>query len=85
MSNILKNTAKFALGTCFTLGTVAVATSIVAGSNVGKIVSAGYKGAKDAVKMELAALKAKNTSVEVADTAKTPTKTVEVSTEDFEN
>ena len=85
MSNILKNTAKFALGTCFTLGTVAVATSIVAGSNIGKIVSAGFKGAKDAVEVELAALKAENTSVEATDTAKNPTETSEVSSEDFEN
>ena len=46
MSNLLNNTAKFAVGTCFALGAVAVAATIVAGSNIGKIVSAGFKGAK---------------------------------------
>ena len=56
MNNILKNTAKFAVGTCFTLGAVAVAASVVAGSNVGKIVTAGFKGAKSAVEKELAHL-----------------------------
>ena len=64
MSNILKNTAKFAIGTCFTLGAAAVAASAVAGSNIGKIVSAGFKGAKDAVDAELAALKADGASTE---------------------
>lgn len=64
MNHILKNTAKFAIGTCFTLGAVAVAASVVASSNVGKIVSAGFKGAKDAVDAELAAQKAVATSAE---------------------
>lgn len=58
MNNLLKNTAKFAVGTCFTLGAVAVAATVVAGSNIGKLVSAGFKGTKNAVEDELAARKA---------------------------
>ena len=85
MSNILKNTAKFALGTCFTLGTVAVATSIVAGSNAGKIVTAGFKGAKNAMKEELAALKTENISVDVVDTTNNSTEHCKASSADFEN
>ena len=40
MNNLLKDTAKFAIGTCFTLVAIAVTTSVVVGSNVGKIESA---------------------------------------------
>lgn len=58
MNNLLKNTAKFAVGTCFTLGAVAVVATVVAGSNIGKLVSAGFKGTKNAVEDELAARKA---------------------------
>ena len=64
MNHILKNTAKFAIGTCFTLGAVAIAASTMASSNIGKIVSAGIKGAKGAVDAELAALKADDASTE---------------------
>ena len=64
MNHLLKNTAKFAIGTCFTLGAAAVAASAVAGSNIGKIVSAGVKGAKGAVEEELAAQKADAVSIE---------------------
>lgn len=89
MSNILKNTAKFAIGTCFTLGAVAVAASVAASSNVGKIVSAGFKGAKNAVEEELAALKAEAVSAEertmFADSEKPSGEEVETSPADFEN
>lgn len=82
MNNILKNTAKFAVGTCFTLGAVAVAASVVAGSNVGKIVTAGFKGAKSAVEKELAAMKAETAFTE-EDTM--VSNAAEVSPADFEN
>ena len=89
MSNLLKNTAKFTIGTCFTLGAVAVAASAVAGSNLGRVVSAGFKGAKSAVKKELAELKADAASVEecvmFADAEKASNENVEVSSADFEN
>ena len=89
MNNLLKNTAKFAIGTCFTLGAVAVAATVVAGSNIGKIVSAGFKGAKNAVEEELAALKANAASADesavFADVEKNPIEEVETSPADFEN
>lgn len=89
MSNILKNTAKFAIGTCFTLGAVAVAASVAASSNVGKIVSAGFRGAKNAVEEELAAQKAEAVSAEertmYADTEESSAEKVEISPADFEN
>lgn len=88
MNNLLKNTAKFAFGTCFALGTVAVAATVVAGSNIGKIVSAGFKGAKNAVEDELAALKANATEDErvmFADVEETPVENAEDSHADFEN
>lgn len=89
MSNILKNTAKFAIGTCFTLGAVAVAASVAVGSNVGKLVSAGFKGAKNAVEEELAALKAETVSTEesamFADAEDSSAEKVETSLADFEN
>jgi len=89
MNNLLKNTAKFAVGTCFTLGAVAVVASVVAGSNVGKIVSAGFKGAKNAVEEELVALKANAASADentmFADEEKNPTEEVETSPADIEN
>ena len=89
MNNLLKNTAKFAIGTCFTLGAVAVAATVVAGSNIGKIVSVGFKGAKNAVEEELAALKANAASADesavFADVEKHPNEDVETSPADFEN
>ena len=89
MNNLLKNTAKFAFGTCFALGTVAVAATVVAGSNIGKIVSAGFKGAKNAVEDELAALKANaataDESAMIADAEETPAEKVETSPNDSEN
>lgn len=89
MNNILKNTAKFALGTCFTLGAVAVAATVVTGSNIGKIVAAGFKGAKNAVEEELATLKANAASADesavFADVKKNPNEEVETSPADFEN
>lgn len=89
MSNILKNTAKFAIGTCVTLGAVTVAASVVAGSSIAKIVSAGFKGAKNAVEEELAALKANTASAEettmFADTEATLAAEGETSPADFEN
>ena len=88
MNNLLKNTAKFAFGTCFALGAVAIAASVVAGSNISKIVSAGFKGAKNAVEEELATLKANATEDErvmFADVEETPVENAEDSHADFEN
>lgn len=89
MSNLLKNTVKFTIGTCFTLGAVAVAASAVAGSNLGRVVSAGFKGAKSAVEKELAELKADAASVEeramFADAEDISAENVEISSLDFEN
>ena len=79
MNTLLKNTAKFAVGTCFALGAAAVAASVVAGSHVGKIVSAGFKGTKTAVQKGLAAWNTEATAEEtIADK-------VETSPADFEN
>ena len=58
MNDLLKSTAKFAIGTCVTLCAVTVAASVAAGTNLGKVV-AGFKGAKGAIKEELATQKAK--------------------------
>ena len=88
MSNLLKNTVKFTIGTCFTLGAVAVAASAVAGSNLGRVVSAGFKGAKNAIEEEIAALKENTTSDEstmFSDTEETSAEKVETSPADFEN
>lgn len=88
MNHLLKNTAKFAIGTCVTLGAVAVAASVVVGSNVGKLVSAGLKGEKSAVEEELTKLKTGASSTEedtmFADEEETAAE-VEVSLADFEN
>lgn len=59
MSDLLKNTAKFVIGTCVTLCAVTVAASVAVGTNLGKVATAGFKGAKDAIKEELEAQKAK--------------------------
>ncbi len=89
MNHLLKNTAKFAIGTCFTLGAVAVAASVMVGSNVGKLVSAGFKGAKNAVEEELTKLKTDAASTEentmFAAEEETAAEKVEVSPADFEN
>lgn len=57
MKNILKSTVKFATGMCVALGAVAVTASVVPDSKVAKVVTAGVKAAKDAMKEELEALK----------------------------
>ena len=62
MNDLLKSTAKFAIGTCVTLCAVTVAASVAAGTNLGKVVAAGFKGA--AIKEELATQKAKSKSNE---------------------
>lgn len=89
MKDILKNTAKLAVGTCFTLGAVAVAATVVASSNVGKVVSAGFKGAKSAVEEELIKLKTDTSSTEesemFADAEGIAAEKAEVSPADFEN
>lgn len=64
MNDLLKSTAKFAIGTCVTLCAVTVAASVAAGTNLGKVVAAGFKGAKGAIKEELATQKAKSKSNE---------------------
>jgi len=66
MSDLLKNTAKFAIGTCVTLCTVTVGVSVAAGNSLGKVVVAGFKGAKNAIKDELAAQKENNKTNEGA-------------------
>lgn len=57
MNQILKNTMKFAVGTCVTLGSIALAVPVVVGSPVAKVVGAGFKAAKEAMKEEITALK----------------------------
>ena len=69
MNNILKNTAKFAVGICIALGAVAVAASVVAGSSAAKVVTAGVKAAKDAMKEELAVLKNEAASAAAAESS----------------
>ena len=69
MNNILKNTAKFAVGTCIALGSVAVAASVVAGSSAAKVVTAGVKAAKDAMKEEMETLKKEATSATAAESS----------------
>lgn len=69
MNNIMKNTAKFAVGTCIALGSVAVAASVVAGSSAAKVVTAEVKAAKDATKEEMEALKKEATSASVAESS----------------
>ena len=60
MSDLLKSTAKFAIGTCVTLCAVTVAASFVVGTDLGKVAAAGFKGAKGAIKDELEAQRAKS-------------------------
>lgn len=79
MEDILKNTAKFAIGTCVALGAVTVATSVVVGKNIGKVVCAGYRGAKAAIKEELSARKFDEVSEEEVSMEE------ESVSEDFEN
>lgn len=69
MNRILKNTVKFAAGTCIALGSVAVAASVVGGSSAAKVVSAGVKAAKDAMKEEIGTLKAETSSIAAAKTS----------------
>ena len=64
MNDLLKGTAKFAIGTCVALCAVTVAASVAAGTNLGKVVAAGFKGAKGAIKEELATQRAKSKSNE---------------------
>lgn len=64
MNDLLKSATKFAIGTCVTLCAVTVAASVAAGNSLGKVVVAGFKGAKGAIKEELATQKAKSKSNE---------------------
>ena len=64
MNDLLKSTAKFAIGTCVTLCAVTVAASVAVSTNLGKVVIAGFKGAKGAVKEELATQRGKSKSNE---------------------
>ena len=66
MNDLLKGTAKFAIGTCFTLCAVTVAASVAVGTNLGKVVVAAFKGAKGAIKEELATQKAKTNEDDTA-------------------
>lgn len=90
MNDLLKSTARFAVGTCVTLCAVTVAASVAAGSHLGKIVAAGFKGAKGAIEEELAVQKEKSKSNEHAvacinvDTEASLVET-KASTEDIEN
>lgn len=90
MSDLLKNTAKFAIGTCVTLCAVTVAASVAVGTNLGKVATAGFKGAKDAIKEELEAQKAKlkpheNNAVYVNVDANDSSDEVKASEENSEN
>ena len=67
MEDLLKGTIKFAVGTCITLGAVTVAGSVVAASTVGKVLSAGAKAAKEAMKEEMANIEEKKEAVGSAD------------------
>lgn len=60
MSNLLKNTAKFAIGTCVTICAVTAVASVTVGTKLGKVATAGFKGAKSAIKEELEAQKVKS-------------------------
>lgn len=59
MNGLLKTTAKFAIASCATLCAVTVAASVAVGTNLGRVVSAGFKGAKGAIKEEFATQKAR--------------------------
>lgn len=67
MKSILKSTAKFATGVCVALGTIAVTASVVPDSKVAKVVTAGVKAAKDAMKEEVETLKAEAASAATAE------------------
>ena len=90
MSDLLKSTAKFAIGTCVTLCAVTVAASVAVGTDLGKVATAGFKGAKDAIKEELEAQRAKSKSDEedatnVNEVAIEPLDEAKASEENFEN
>lgn len=67
MSDLLKSTAKLAACTCVSLCAVTVAASVAIGNSFGKAVTAGFKGAKGAIKEELAAQKENAESNEEAE------------------
>ena len=88
MSNLLKNTAKFAIGSCVTLCAVTVAASVAVGTNLGKVATAGFKGAKDAIKEELEAQRVKSDeedATHVNEVAIEPLDEAKASEENFEN
>ena len=64
MNDLLKNTAKFAIGTCVTLCAVTAVASVTAGTKLVKVATAGFKGAKGAIKEELESQRAKSKSNE---------------------
>ena len=57
MSKPLSDTTKYAIGTCVILGAATVAASVIVGNSFGKLVTAGFNGAKKAIKKEFAAQK----------------------------
>lgn len=90
MNDLLKSTAKFAIGTCVTLCAVTVAASVAVGTNLGRVVTAGFKGAKGAIKEELATQRVKSkfneddstyTNVDTKDSSDE----IKASAENFEN
>ena len=90
MNDILKNTAKFAIGTCVTLCAATAVASVAVGTNLGKVATAGFKGAKDAIKEELEAQNAKltpheNNAVYVKVDANDSSDEVKTSDENIEN
>lgn len=90
MSDLLKNTAKFAIGTCVTLCAVTAAASVVVGTDLGKVATAGFKGAKGAIKEELEAQRAKlksnkDDAVSINEYTIESSDEVKASEENFEN
>ena len=66
MNRLLKSTIKFTVGTCVTIGALATAATAVAGSSAAKVMSAGVRAAKSAMKEEAVALKSKTAEPSLA-------------------
>lgn len=76
MNDLIKSTAKFAIGTCVTLCAATVAAYAVVGTDLGRVITAGFKGAKGAIKEELSTQRAKLKSAD--------TTYIKVVTKDFD-
>lgn len=60
MNGLLNCTAKIAIGTCVILCAATVVASMTVGKDLGRVVLAGFNGAKGAIKKELAVQKLKS-------------------------